>query len=96
MKKHELRSELAKLGLATDGVKAELEERLKTYVADLSHRLGESKKEKRKRETERDELIIENLECPVCRDYITPPIYQCDSGTSFCSTFLCIASYALL
>ena len=86
MKKQELREELAKLGLPVGGVKAELASRLQDYVDALSAKLSSDKKRKREYETStHEELIIENLECPVCSDYITPPIYQCDSGHLLCA-----------
>ena len=31
------------------------------------------------------EQLASNLECPVCMDFFTPPIYQCVNGHSLCA-----------
>lgn len=30
------------------------------------------------------DYIAAELECPVCKDYMTPPIHLCVTGHSFC------------
>lgn len=33
-----------------------------------------------------EEDILNDLECPVCLEFMVPPIYQCETGHSVCST----------
>lgn len=31
-------------------------------------------------------LFLQLLECPICKEYMSPPIYQCTSGHTVCSS----------
>lgn len=31
-------------------------------------------------------LFLQLLECPVCKEYMGPPIYQCSSGHTICNS----------
>ena len=33
-----------------------------------------------------NENLVENLECPVCLNYLVPPIYQCSNGHVICNS----------